>query len=139
MAVDAYGSVKFKIDRRHLDDLERLVPGRVAEMAHELADETADLIQERWSPYSPSLPNRPPGIKTGNLSENIEVRPVSQGFVHVRGWAVIANTRYSGFLEKGTRKMAKRPFLGPAAFTVAHDNLGKKAREVMKVGVSYYD
>ncbi|NMC54973.1 MAG: hypothetical protein GYA48_15205 [Chloroflexi bacterium] len=60
-----------------------------------------------------SAPGEPPAVDSGNLANSIqsEVSMLSNG---PRG-AVFTNTEYAVGLEFGTRKMAARPFMKPAA------------------------
>lgn len=135
--VNGYGSVTFKVDRRMLDEWEAALPGRVSEMARELAEDTAQEVRDNWSTRSPSEPGDPPAMVSGNLDASIEVQPVAQGFVMVRGWAVVATARYSGFLEGGTWRMRARPFLAPAAMRVAEWRLGDAAARALRVHITY--
>jgi len=56
-----------------------------------------------------SAPGEPPAIDTGDLADSYEVR------VHYKSGKVMIGTplRYGFFLERGTRKMAKRPHIRP--------------------------
>lgn len=60
--------------------------------------------------HVPSKPGEPPNEDTGTLRRGIVVTQV--GPLHVR---ISATAPYSGHLERGTSKMAARPFMGPAA------------------------
>lgn len=67
--------------------------------------------------HVPSAPGEPPNQDTGTLAGNIEAVQVAPLIVHV-----VSNAPHSVPLEKGTSKMAARPFMAPAA--------QKKRREV---------
>lgn len=60
--------------------------------------------------HVPSKPGEPPNEDTGELRRGITVTQL--GPLHVR---VASNAPHSGHLERGTSKMAARPFMGPAA------------------------
>lgn len=73
--------------------------------------------------HVPSLPGQPPNRDTGVLDSNIETRIVASGDrpeVHVESKAP-----YAVPLEFGTKKMAARPYMRPAA--------QKKSREVARL------
>jgi len=57
-----------------------------------------------------SAPGEAPASDTGRLVNAIEVRPARR---RPRA-AVVANTSYAAFLERGTRHIEPRPFLNPA-------------------------
>lgn len=67
-------------------------------------------IGDNFSTSSPSAPGEAPGIQSGNLKNNMEVKQVRQGV-----WAVRVKTRYGPDLEFGTVHMAARPFMRPGA------------------------
>ena len=58
----------------------------------------------RGGRYTASAPGEPPAIRTGALRESW--RPVVSG----NNPAIESNVRYAGYLEHGTRKMARRPY-----------------------------
>lgn len=60
--------------------------------------------------HVPSKPGEPPNEDTGLLRTNIEVHQVAPLRVHV-----ISAAPYAAHLERGTSKMAARPYMGPAA------------------------
>ena len=63
--------------------------------------------------HVPSAPGEPPMEDTGVLRSHIDTHIVASGSnpeVHVRSRAP-----YAVFLETGTRKMAARPYMAPAA------------------------
>lgn len=59
--------------------------------------------------HVPSLPGQPPNEDTGVLRTNIEVERVAPLRVHV-----ISGAPYAAHLERGTSRMAARPYMGPA-------------------------
>jgi hypothetical protein len=71
--------------------------------------------------YTASAPGEAPAIRTGDLAESYEVR------VHFKSQKVMIGTplRYGFFLERGTRKMAKRPHIRPG-FTAARPEIERK-------------
>jgi HK97 gp10 family phage protein len=60
--------------------------------------------------HVPSRPGEPPNEDTGVLRTHIDVTQVAPLVVHVS-----SNAPYSAALERGTSRMAARPFMGPAA------------------------
>lgn len=66
----------------------------------------------QYGRHTASAPGQPPATDTGRLAASIreELRSDSKGLVEVIGSDVI----YAKPLERGTRKMAPRPFLRPA-------------------------
>lgn len=71
-----------------------------------------------------SAPGDPPAVNTGRLRSSITHRVAvdDQGVFAEVG----SNVRYARFLELGTSKMAKRPFLRPALLTVAQRMWGRR-------------
>jgi len=62
--------------------------------------------------HQASSANNPPATDTGNLKRNIKIsfRRVNKNLTGI----IKSSAPYSAALEFGTRKMAKRPFMGPA-------------------------
>jgi HK97 gp10 family phage protein len=60
--------------------------------------------------HVPSKPGQPPKADTHTLDRQIETAQVAPLTVEVS-----SNAPYSAMLEKGTSRMAARPFMGPAA------------------------
>lgn len=60
--------------------------------------------------HVPSAPGEPPNEDTGHLRTNIEVTQPAPLSV-----LISSNAKYSAALERGTSKMAARPFMNPAA------------------------
>lgn len=63
------------------------------------------------TPYPPaSSPGRPPHLRSGALMRSIRSQTVSgRGGVRL---LLTATVHYAGFLQRGTSRMAARPFLG---------------------------
>lgn len=87
-------------------------------------------------PHTPSAPGQPPEVQTGNLRRSMYAAALLDGSIISGGGppdggeipdlgndAMVAVTGtsagYGGFLELGTRNMAARPFLTPAAHEAA--------------------
>lgn len=70
-------------------------------------DSEAD-IKDNFSPNSPSEAGQPPAVDTGNMKNNIKVKPDGND------WVLIIGTDYAMPLEYGTRKMRPRPYVRPA-------------------------
>lgn len=115
------GTTTIKLDLRKLTQLRFGVKDLGESTARACAEIMAEHIRANWSGYVPprSRPGQPPAIDTGNLDESIELmrRSVTgQGVT----WIVRANPQvapYAELLEYGTRMMAARPFMRPAAET----------------------
>lgn len=67
------------------------------------------------------------GYSTGNLKRNITLGIEDSGLTG----RVKADVDYSGYVEKGTRKMSAQPFMEPAKDEVAPDFI-KDLQEVMR-------
>lgn len=63
--------------------------------------------------YQASAPGQPPAIRTGELLRSISQPQVSRSGRFLVGTLTIG-ADYAGFLERGTGRMAARPFIGPA-------------------------
>lgn len=91
--------------------------GRMQARVRASADLVASHAQSLVSiPYPPaSSPGNPPHRRTGLLRSSIRAEVVRGGFGFGRFYGrVIADVPYASFLERGTRRMAARPFLGRA-------------------------
>lgn len=70
------------------------------------------------TPHIPSKPGEPPAVMTGKLKASIthEVKAGEEmeAKVGIRGGTLPDTKNYGYFLEFGTSKMVKRPFLRPA-------------------------
>jgi len=92
------------------------VMGRlVAAVQHimdEAAEDIAEELREELSGSSPSAPGNPPGRDTGALQASVQVLPAAEQSSGVN-IIVRTDTEYDSYLEKGTSKMAARPFAGP--------------------------
>ena len=58
---------------------------------------------------SPSAPGSPPGVRTGHLRRDWVMYYSAGGSSGVFG--IISGAYYAGYLEKGTSKMAARPYM----------------------------
>lgn len=70
---------------------------------------TGKTYQRRSVSHTASSPGNPPRTDTGRLVSSAHVQPRQDGA------EVVIASNYATFLEYGTRKMAPRPFLEPAA------------------------
>src|SRR5689334_22411662 len=101
--------VRGQLDRLRID-----APARIEKALGETAEGGANYIVKHFSTHVPSSPGNPPAVRTGQLRDSI-----TYGRVAALLWAVYAGDSkayYAPFLEYGTRKMAARPFMRPAAF-----------------------
>ena len=81
-------------------------------------------------PGAPSKPGEPPHEQTGALKDSIYYAEQPDGSYHVG-----SNSRYAKPLESGTRKVSKRPFLGPAldrAARALETNLARQFKQDIK-------
>lgn len=67
----------------------------------------------RGGSYQASAPSQPPAIRSGELLRSISQPKVGRSGRFLVGVLEIA-ALYAGFLERGTGRMAPRPFIGPA-------------------------
>lgn len=70
---------------------------------------TGKTYQRRSVSHTASSPGNPPRTDTGRLVSSAHVQPRQDGA------EVVIASNYATFLEYGTRNMAPRPFLEPAA------------------------
>lgn len=97
-----------------------------------MANEAKEYIMDHWSPISPSHGGSPPAVVTGDLEMSLEVsgeqlRDAGGRFSKKYKVSLTAWERYSGFLEEGTSKMEKRPFMLPAVVAISY-NISEYAR-----------
>lgn len=65
--------------------------------------------------HQASAPGRPPALDTGNLRANTNAdMALRQEGTDLVG-SIVSNTAYAEALERGTERMAARPFMGPLA------------------------
>lgn len=87
-------------------------------MIEEFGGEKTGRIYRRPSgPYQASAPGEPPAIRTGNLLRSISEPQVIKSGNSVVGRLVIA-APYAWDLERGTGRIAPRPFIKPAIDTL---------------------
>lgn len=72
--------------------------------------------------HQASAPGEAPAIDTGNLVNSMAIEKVSEAV-----YMVSAGTEYAQALEFGSKRMAARPFLGPAV---------EKCREAFIAGIT---
>lgn len=95
----------------------RLIPERVNRARAEALQEWASELEKTAKDLAP--------VRTGNLRNSIESR-VNEA--SGKAWVQIKQgptTEYAYYVEKGTSKMADRPFMGPAA--QIHRRTGERA------------
>lgn len=88
----------------HLDELIKHLPL----LADAAAGKVADLIARDAQGRAP--------VKTGYMRDHIEVSRSGEA-----SYDITSGAPYSGFVENGTRFMAARPFLLPAAISAASE------------------
>lgn len=82
--------------------------------------------------HIPSQPGQPPNADTHHLDRNIRTAKAPET---AQGVSVISDAEYAKFLEFGTRSMAARPYMKPAAQKHrkdAADLVGKAVRAKIK-------
>ena len=118
--------ISAKLDTRGFDRVLRNGPDRMDEATQRVAKEVLDDVREHWSGVYPpaSTAGKPPAIRSGKLHRSGRVRAGS-----TKGWTmqyrVVFEVGYAQFLEKGTQRMAERPFLKPAIIR-ARKNVKKR-------------
>lgn len=117
---------KIVVDTRGIDALIVNAAGEIDQTLGEMAaDMVADMMQS-FSRQSPSAPGEPPGVVTGRLKNSLRFKREGQ-----RLWVVSAGTDYAPHLEYGTRRMAARPFMRPAAWR-AGKRIGQAVARALK-------
>ena len=117
----AKGGISMKVEIVHnkLPTLEKAIKGRTGQVIEKgLTDIEATAKASMsgsgggrtYRGHTASAPGQPPAIDTGQLVGSLGHRMT----VETEG-IVYAGVEHAGYLEKGTRKMAPRPFLEPAA------------------------
>ena len=118
-----------KADTKILDRLLRAVPGR----ADDITGKTAHDIQKaavnsmKGGGGAPSSPGEPPHRQIGNLVNSAYTKKIK-----VALWETGFATEYALPLEKGTSRMAARPYLGPQVES-HREPYNKALRELAKV------
>lgn len=107
--------VEAQLNTRGLDNVLRKGPARVDAATERVARDLLDDVREHWSGVYPpaSAAGETPAIRTGNLHKSGRVRR-SGGGGFTQAYRVVFEIGYGKFLEKGTGRMAARPFLQPA-------------------------
>lgn len=84
--------------------------------------------------YRASRPGEPPARFTGHLVEHVRMYPAKKGRTRAVAW-VGSTSPHVHLLEYGTRTMAPRPFMGPAARAAKdqnYQNIKKASRQTVK-------
>ena len=69
-------------------------------------------VKKRWKPHTASSSDNPPAIDIGNLKQSIQMDSRLPGEIEVG--SILSQPPYPFYLEKGTTRMKKRPWLEPA-------------------------
>lgn len=120
------GYIDVKLNTKRLDEMLRENPDKAAKATEIAADLVVNDIRGHWSGSSPSSPGNAPAVVSGALDASINSEKVSGGNHPV--YVVTAGAEHAGYLEKGTKNMAKRPFIYPAV-----RRMRNKLRDVFKV------
>ena len=97
----AIAAVKQRVETFQWVDLRYGVASRTPRAANELRNSSLKVLRGP----SPSAPGSPPGVRSGHL------RTSGVSFSSAQVFGLTIDAGYAGYLEKGTRKMAARPFL----------------------------
>lgn len=109
----------------HAPRLLLMTPARVEPLIREEVEAGVHLIVEEaqfsirdgavsGSAHVASLPGESPNNDTGVLAEGIRTGEVTQEGGHIASYAE-STADYAGYLEKGTSRMAERPYMAPAS------------------------
>jgi HK97 gp10 family phage protein len=112
--------VVVEIRYNHIPKMKAQAPGLIKAVVLKAATEFETLVKTSmqggksgavYGRHQASAPGEPPAIDTGNLINSIRHEAEDGGFTQV----ISANAEYAQHLEYGTRKMAPRPYMRPAA------------------------
>ena len=104
--------IRNKRYKQVIQEMRRNTQRLVDETANAVRNEAIRLVSQRDSQVEgPSLPGQPPGTDSSHLRNNINISNVNAPLTR----DVESGADYSAYLEFGTRDMAARPFMQPAA------------------------
>jgi HK97 gp10 family phage protein len=114
---------KFKIKIKNFpknltEDLFDILISGSTDLRNEIMDSMQNTKKASWSyargdkKHHPSKPGSPPAVDGGELFRSIIMEPQKSKLAVTTG--VTGGAPYAKFLEKGTKIMAKRPFMKPA-------------------------
>lgn len=112
MKVFTMPDIEIRLNTEALDRLIREIPGRADQVTAIAADLVVNDIRSHWSGHSPSAPGDSPAVASGELDASIVATKIAGGDRPT--YQVTGTAGHAVFLEKGTRKMARRPFIYPA-------------------------
>lgn len=118
--------IDVKLNTKRLDEMLKDNPDKADKAAKIAAELIVNDIRGSWSGSSPSSPGSAPAVVTGELDASIRAEKVSGG--NNPTYSIEASAGHAGYLEKGTRHMAKRPYIYPAM-----RRMRNKLRDVFKV------
>ena len=87
----------------------RQVSARIRQMERALATAVGEALEQAAQGAAQDARARAP-VDSGALRQGIEIRPLSNG-----AQAVVSTAPHAAMVELGTRRMAARPYLLPAA------------------------
>ncbi len=105
---------KVSLDTRKLDKLSKYAAKNTEQIVWDEVNEIVDDMNASWSPSSPSVPGQPPAVVSGNLRDSISARQTTKG--DKPAVMIEVKAHYASFLEFGTARMSRRPFIRPAMF-----------------------
>lgn len=121
--------VQIKLDTKRLDQIIRRLntdtDGFVRMMAQQVQTDAVTSFgsgpdgrtyTRRGITHSASAPGYPPNVDTGALRASVHVTPLKKNT-----YAVQDGVEYGVYLELGTPKMARRPWLYPAVFKMLQE------------------
>lgn len=118
--------IDVKLTTKVLDKMLNDNPGKAEQATKIAADLIVNDIRDHWSGSSPSSPGQAPAVVTETLDTSVEAVQISGG--ERPTYSIDATAPYAGYLEQGTVKMAKRPFIYPAM-----KRMRDQLRDVFKV------
>ena len=128
MTVSGAGRLAARLDRL-ADQVEWAVQAAVEEGAHDLRREARDLLSLAGR-GAPSAPGEPPRRQTGALRDSVSVELAPDRLSATVG----TNLDVGAQLEFGTRDMAPRPWLAPAADN-ARPKIRARIEEALREGI----
>jgi HK97 gp10 family phage protein len=113
------------ITDNHAPRLLRMAPAIVEPLIRDEVEAGVRLIAEEaqfsirdgavsGSAHVASLPGEAPNNDTGELADGIRVGEVTKEGGHIASYAE-STADYAGYLERGTSRMAERPYMAPAS------------------------
>lgn len=104
--------INFKFNRNIVNNKIKGLSEATNSATYETGIATLEDIQASWSSNSPSNPNEPPAVDTGELSSSGTIEDKSAGVKSI--YVVGFSAKYAFALEYGKPNLAPRPYIKPA-------------------------